>query len=90
MDLPQLHAQGDNSCSVQNLTIPSSAPNTVSPRYLNSSSRLRDVLTHTAKLAHSDSKSSGAGIDIMSPWGFSLHVGLIAKEWWKHSSFLFT
>ena len=83
-DLPQqqqLHAQGGNPSSLQNLTIPSSASNTVLPPYLHPSSRLRDVLNLTEKLAHlglpqkEDSESSEqAQISVhglFPPCGFS-------------------
>lgn len=53
-DLSQqlLHAQGGNPSSPQNLTILSSATNTVPPLYLHPRSRLRDVLNLTEKLDH--------------------------------------
>lgn len=51
-DLSQqlLHAQGGNPSSPQNLTILSSATNTVPPLYLHPRSRLRDVLNLTEKM----------------------------------------
>lgn len=48
----QLHAQGGNPSSLQNLTTLSSATNTVLPFYLHPRSRLRDVLNLTEKLDH--------------------------------------